>query len=480
MSKYDYQLLVIGAGSAGLVVASGAAGLGAKVGLIENEKMGGDCLNYGCVPSKSFLKSAHVANSISSSGELGLEDVKTKIEIEKIMKRVDLVIKSIAPHDSKDRYESLGVEVLEGFGKFVDNHTIAIGERKITAKSIVIATGSEPSVPPIPGLQESLFYTNKTIFQMKKTPKEMIVLGAGPIGLELGQGFAHLGVNVTVVDMATTIFAKDDLEVASLMLQRMLQDGMHMELGVNIKAVRKIGDALSTKVEVDIEDGNGIRTIKGDALLVALGRIPKTRNLNLSEIGVSVTKRGHIVTDSYLRTTISNIYACGDVTGPFAFTHMAGYQAGVVIRNILFPFKKKVSYKAVPWVTYTKPEVAHIGYTEQELQKQNISYKKYILPLESNDRAKAENDREGFLKLMVDKKGRLIGATMVGEKAGEQIGLANMAIVNHMKIRSFISMIFPYPTELEIYKSVAFIALKESFKPWQKTLIKKIFLSESR
>lgn len=478
--KYDYQLIVIGAGSGGLVVASGAAGLGAKVALIEGDKMGGDCLNSGCVPSKSFLRSAHIADAIKRSGDFGLKAQASETDIEKVMTRVNSVIKAIEPHDSKERYEGLGVEVIQGYGSFVDDHTVRVGERTLTAKSIVISTGSEPSVPPIPGLREVPYHTNKSIFTIKKMPKELIVLGAGPIGLELGQGFAHLGSKVTIIDMATSLFTKDDSEVGPLMLQRMASDGIIMALGAAIKAVRNVGDEESPQIEVDIEEGDKIRTITGDALLVALGRKPNTANLNLDQIGVKVTDRGHVVTDSYLRTTLSNIYACGDVTGPFAFTHMAGYQAGIVIRNAIFPFKAKVSYRAVPWVTYTKPEVAHVGYTEQELEKKSVKYKTYLLPLSGNDRAKAENDMEGFLKLMTDGKGRLIGATMVGEKAGEQIGLANMAIVKKMKISSFMSMTFPYPTELEIYKTAALSALKDSFKPWQKDLVKKLFLSESR
>lgn len=478
--KYDYQLIVIGAGSGGLVVASGAAGLGAKVALIEGDKMGGDCLNSGCVPSKTFLRSAHVADTINRCNELSLEAEVSQIDMVKIMNRVNVVINEIAPHDSKERYEKLGVDVIEGYGTFVDSHKVKVGDRTLTAKNIVISTGTEPSVPPIPGLKEAPYYTNKTIFQLKKMPKHLIVFGAGPIGLELGQGFAHLGAKVTLIDRSSDIFSKDDLEVGNLMLQRLQLDGMVIELEAGIKEVRNKGDEQSPQIEVDFEVDGKMKTISGDALLVALGRKPNTENLNLDKIGVKLTDKGHVVTDSYLRTTVSHIYACGDVTGPYAFTHMAGYQASVVVRNAIFPFRQKVSYRAVPWVTYTKPEVAHVGYTEPELQKKAIVYKTYLLPLNANDRAKAENDREGFLKLIIDKKGKVIGATMVGEKAGEQIGLANMAVVKKMKMSSFRSMIFPYPTELEIYKTAAMMELKEGFKPWQKKLVKILFLSESR
>jgi len=478
--KYDYQIIVIGAGSGGLVVASGAAAIGAKVALVEGDKMGGDCLNTGCVPSKTFLRSAHVSDMIKHSSEFGLKAEVSQTNIEQVMNRVHSVIKAIEPHDSQERYEGLGVDVFKGYGVFEDAHTVKVGDRILTGKNIVISTGSEPSVPPIPGLKEVHYYTNRTIFNIEKMPRELIVLGAGPIGLELGQGFAHLGAKVTVIDRSAELFSKDDPEVGPLMLQRMKSDGMIMELGVAVKAVRNIGNAASPQIEIDIEADGKKKTITGDVLLVALGRKPNTADLNLDKAGVKITDRGHVVTDSYLRSTVPNIYACGDVTGPYAFTHMAGYQAGIVIRNAIFPLKQKVSYKGVTWVTYTKPEVAHVGYTEKELQKESIAYKKYLLPLSGNDRAKAENDMDGFLKLMTDKKGRIIGATMIGEKAGEQIGLANMALVKQMKISSFRSMIFPYPTELEIYKMASLEALKESFKPWQKNLVKSFFLSQSR
>lgn len=470
--KYDYHIAVIGAGSGGLVVASGAAGLGAKVALIEGEKMGGDCLNYGCVPSKTFLRSAHVAALIHKSKTFGIEVDPPLVKMNQVMERVHSVIKSIEPHDSKERFEGLGVHVIEGFGKIQDSHTLSIGDKTITAKNIVISTGSNSFIPPIKGLSNVPYYTNKTIFDIKKSPKHLIVLGAGPIGSELGQGFSHLGSKVTIIDMAESLFTKDDPEVGPVMLQQFKQDDIAMELGASIIAVRYIKDV----IHVDIRRNDIVTTIKGDTLLVALGRKPNTHNLNLDKVGVKTDKRGFIQTNDKLQTLVSNIYACGDVTGPYAFTHMAGYQASIVVQNTIFPVKRKTNYNNVPWVTYTYPEVAHVGLTEPNAIKRQIPYKKYFLPLIDNDRAKTEKDDIGFLKILTSPKGTVIGATMVGEKAGEQIGLANLAIIKKHKITAFASMIFPYPTELEIYQRAGLTALKENFKPWQQNLVKRIFL----
>ena len=259
------------------------------------------------------------------------------------------------------------------------------------------------------------------------------------------------------------------------MLHRFLDDGICMELGAGIIEIRENTDK---EIEVDIEKDGKLKTIRGDKLLVALGRKPNTRDMGLEKTGVKLSESGHIITNQKLQTSLPNIYACGDATGPFAFTHMAGYQASIVIQNAIFPIKKKVDYSSVPWVTYTKPEVAHVGFTEPQLIQKAKGYKKYMLPLAENDRAKTESDTQGFLKILTDMKGVVIGATIVGEKAGEMIGLANMAVARNMKITEFLSMTFPYPTELEIYRDLALEALKEGFKPWQKNLVKRLFLRD--
>lgn len=470
--KYDYHVIVIGAGSAGLVVASGAATLGAKVALIESEKMGGDCLNVGCIPSKAFLKCAHLAKDVSESQKFGIDSIIKEIDLEDIMKRVKSIIAEIEPHDSRERFEGLGVKVIAGCGVLLDDHRVKVGDSIITSKSIVIATGSEPIVPKIKGLEDVSYLTNKNIFNLKKLPKHLIILGGGPIGLELGQGFRHLGSEVTIIDMSDKLFQKDDEEVGPIMEKVFLRDGVILELKAKIIEVKKQNENIIVVIEQDGEK----REITGDNLLVSLGRKPATEGLGLEKVKVELNERGLVVVNKKLQTSIKNIYACGDCTGPYQFTHMAGYQAGIVVRNIIFHLGSKVDYSAVPWTTYTKPEVAHVGYTEPMAKKLGLFKEAIIVPLSEMDRAKTENDRIGFLKLVLGKKGKIIGATLVGEKAGESIPLATLAIKKKLKATVYLGMIFSYPTEAEIFSSASLKILKKSFKAWQNKVVKLIFL----
>jgi pyruvate/2-oxoglutarate dehydrogenase complex dihydrolipoamide dehydrogenase (E3) component len=470
--KYDYHTIVIGAGSAGLVVASGSAGLGAKVALIEEDKMGGDCLNTGCVPSKSFLKCAHLAKDIQNSEQFGIHSHIDSVDLQKVMDRVQSVIKDIEPHDSKERYEKLGVDVFSGKGQILDRHTVCIGEKKLTGKNIVIASGSQPNIPNIKGLKSVPYLTNRNVFKLKKLPSHLIVLGAGPIGLELGQGFAHLGSKVTIIDQAARLFPKDDFEVAPLMEEQLQKDGINLILGASIKEIKKDNE----DIVVVIEHQSLTREISGDNVLVSLGRIPSSSGFGLENVGIKTDSRGFVLTDKKLRTNIKNIYACGDITGPYQFTHMAGYQASIVVRNTILKLGAKVNYSTVPWTTYTKPEVSHVGYTEPWAKSLGIFKESIIVDLNDNDRAKSENDIHGFLKLIVGNKGRLIGATLVGEKAGDIIPLATLAIKQKLKPTAFLGLIFSYPTQAEIFASASLKKAKESFKDWQKAVIKKFFL----
>lgn len=470
--KYDYHAAVIGAGAGGLVVAAGCAGFGAKIALIESREMGGDCLNAGCVPSKAFLKGAHLAGQIKNSGIYGLKAGFDGVDLEKAMRRVASVIAEVAPRDSEERFKGLGVDVYRSGGRLLDAHTIVAGEKTITAKYIVIATGSEPLVPAVPGLESVGYYTNRDIFTLKELPKKLLVLGAGPIGLELGQAFRHLGSEVEVLDRAVGLFGKDDPEVGPLMLDVMKKEGMVFHDGAKILGVEKAGGDIKIKFERD----GAPRETQGDVLLVALGRKPVTEGLGLAEAGIELDKRGYIRTDSRLRTSVANIYACGDCTGPFLFTHAAGYQAGLIIRNIIFRLPAKADYSNMAWTTYTRPAVAHVGLTETEAVKQGLYRDKVLIPLAENDRAMAEEDRAGFLKFVIGPGGRLIGATLVSEKAGEMIGAASLAVTNKMKASAFASVIFSYPTEAEIFKTASYAYMKKGFKPWMKDLVKGVLL----
>jgi pyruvate/2-oxoglutarate dehydrogenase complex dihydrolipoamide dehydrogenase (E3) component len=470
--KYNYHIIIIGGGSAGLVAASGGASMGAKVALIEEDKMGGDCLNAGCVPSKAFLRPAHLAAEIKNSRGLGLSASLKDVNISAVMKRVNNVIETIAPHDSVERFTSLGVDVIKGKGIFVDNHTVRIHDRIITGDNIIIATGSGPAVPFITGLDKVPFYTNKNIFKIKKLPKKLIILGGGPIGLELGQGFRHLGSEVEIIDIAEKLFIRDDQEVAPLMEKVFTEEGISLRLSSKIKEIKKTG----SRISVVIEREGKTETVSGTDLLVSLGRVPATDGMGLENAGIKTDEKGFISVNKYLQTNIKNIYACGDAAGPYQFTHMAGYQAGVVLRNIIFPLKKSsVDYTTVPWTTYTKPEVAHVGYTEQIARQTGEFKDKIIIDLKDMDRAQAENDTAGFLKLVLGRKNRIIGATMVGNKAGEIIPIASIAIRNRMKATGFMSQIFSYPTEAEIFKFAGYAFARKSFKPWMKILVQKLF-----
>lgn len=471
--KFDYHIIIIGAGSGGLVAASGGASLGARVALVEADRMGGDCLNAGCVPSKSFLRTAHLAADITESGVLGLAASLGPVDAAAVMERVGGVIRTIAPHDSVERFTAKGVDVIQGRGSVIDRHTVRAGDRVITGKYLVIATGSEPAVPPIPGLNGVPYLTNKNIFSLTRLPEKLIVLGGGPIGLELGQGFRHLGSAVEIIDVAPRLFPRDDPEVAPLMESILRDEGVTMTLGASIKEIRKNGNDIS----VIVEKAGAALEIIGDHLLVSLGRKPVTAGMGLDNAGVTLDQRGYVAVDRYLRSSVKNIFACGDVAGPYQFTHMAGYQAGVVLRNIIFPLKKSaVDYSAVPWTTYTRPEVAHAGYTEQMAREAGLFAEFIMIDLKEIDRAQAENDTRGFLKVVLGKKGRIIGATLVGNRAGEIMPLASMAIRGRMKATAFMSQIFSYPIEAEIFKFASLDYARRSLKPWMTGIVKRVLL----
>ncbi len=464
MKQEIYDITILGAGSAGLVVASAASGMGARVLLIENRKMGGDCLNYGCVPSKTFLRSAHLAGELKRANLYGINDISYNVDIKAVMNRVKSVVDKIAVHDSIERFTGLGVNVIIGTPKIISKNRIEVDNEVFETKKIVIATGSTAALPPIEGLNDVNYYTNETIFDIDYLPKRFIVLGGGPIGLELGQGFQMLGSDVTVIDRGKNLFGKDEKEVSSIMEKVFIDDGMKLELDSKIVKVQKNSN---NEIEVIIDQNNVEKIIIGDALLVSLGRVPNTANLGLENIGVKLNDRNFIEVDSHLRTNIKDVYACGDVKGGYMFTHSAGYEAGVVVRNALVANMFKVNYENIVWTTYTVPQVAHVGaYAE--------NHKSYIMDLSRNDRAQADNDVLGFIKVVLDDDGYVIGATIVGNKADEILSTYALMVTKKIKLSEILNVIYPYPTIGELTKTIATLQFKENAKEWQKNLLKNI------
>ncbi len=446
MSDLKADLLVIGAGSGGLSVAAGAVQMGASVILLEGHKMGGDCLNYGCVPSKALIASGKAAYAQSHASPYGVADAKPKVDYAAAKDHVADVIATIEPHDSVERFEGLGVKVIEEFGEFISPTEVRAGDHTITARRIVIATGSSPLVPPIPGLDTVPYQTNETLFDLREQPKHLLIIGGGPIGMEMAQAHIRLGSKVTVIEGAKAL-GKDDPELAKIVLDQLTAEGVEIAENAMVSAVRGKAGA----IEVEAEDG---RVFKGSHLLLAVGRKANTDRLNLEAAGIETTRTG-IKVDAALKTTNSKVYAIGDVAGGLQFTHVAGYHAGVIIRSALFGLPAKASHSHIPWATYTDPELAQVGLTEAQAKDAHGDALEVIrFPYSSNDRAIAERKTDGLIKLMIV-KGRPVGASIVGAQAGELIGLWALALANKMKMKQIAAMVAPYPTLGEINKRAA-------------------------
>ena len=445
------DIAVIGGGSGGLSVAAGAAQMGAKVVLVEKGKMGGDCLNTGCVPSKALLAAAHSAQVVREGGRFGVNGHAPEVDFQKVHDHVHGVIASIAPHDSVERFEGLGVQVIQAAARFTGPRTLEAGGQTIRARRIVIATGSSPAAPPIEGLAEVPYLTNETIFELTERPDHLIVLGGGPIGLEMAQAHRRLGAEVTVVE-AFSILSKDDPEAVEVVRRRLLAEGLTIHEGIRITSIAGEGNG----VAVVIEHPNGqSETIFGSHLLVAAGRKANVEGLGLEEAGIAYSPKG-IEVDERLRTSNKRVFAIGDVAGGYQFTHMAGYHAGIVIRNALFKLPAKVKYHAVPWVTYSDPELAQVGLSEAAARdKYGSGIQAVTWPFADNDRARAERATEGFIKVVIGAKGQVLGATIVGAHAGELILTWVLAIERGLKIGAMAGVIAPYPTLGEVSKRVA-------------------------
>lgn len=449
--KEKVDICIIGAGSGGLSVAAGAAQLGLNTVLIERAEMGGDCLNTGCVPSKALLAAAKRAQMHRKDDIKGIKAHDPEIDFSAVKDHVFDTIKTIEPNDSPERFRSLGVNVILEEGRFTSPDTVQAGEHIIKARYFVIATGSRAVVPPIPGLDKDKAFTNETIFGLREKPDHLLIIGGGPIGIEMAQAHRRLGCKVSVFDMAS-ILPRDDQDNADIIRQTLQKEGVELHEHISIKEVKHKGENVSLVIEKDGET----EEIKGSHLLVAAGRKPNTDGLDLDKAGVETNKKG-IVVDDHLRATNKRIFAIGDIAGGPQFTHVAGYHAGIIIRQICFKmFWAKVDYKALPWVTYTDPELAQVGLTEKDVrEKHGDDIKVAEWEFDENDRAIAERITKGQIRVVTDKKGLILGASIVGPSAGELIGLWALAITNGMKIGAVTGMIAPYPTLGEISKRAA-------------------------
>ena len=450
MVKVD--LCVIGAGAGGLSIAAGASQMGASVILFEAGRMGGDCLNYGCVPSKALLAAGKSLARQRGDSRYGIVSEPGQVDFEAVKAHVQGVIDAIAPMDSVERFESLGVRVIQAPARFVGPRVVEGGDVSVTARRIIVATGSTPMVPPVSGLTDGPYLTNETIFDVETLPEHLVIMGGGPIGIELAQAFRNLGSIVTVVEMAG-IMAKDDPELVDLLRQRLAGDGIEILEGTQVKQVAYPGGGGVT-VTVGAPDDAGSREITGSHLLVAAGRRAAMAGLDLEAADVAATSKG-ITVDAGLRTSNRRVYAVGDVAGPYQFTHMAGYHAGIVIRSALFRMPAKVDYRAVPWVTYTDPELASVGLGEAEARARHGEVQILRWPFAENDRAQAERDTKGMVKVIVTPKGRILGATILGGHAGELIQIWCLAIQQKLKIGAVAGVILPYPTLGEASKRAA-------------------------
>ena len=452
MASYDYDIGIIGGGAAGLTVASGAAQLGAKTLLIEKAPaLGGDCLHYGCVPSKTLIRSAHVYHDMKHADRFGLPKVALPpVDFSRIAKRIQDVIAVIQKHDSEERFCKLGAKVAFGSVFFKNDRTVDLDGRSITAKNWVIATGSSAAVPPIPGLKEIGYITNREIFSLDRLPGSMIVLGAGPIGIEMAQAFNRLGSSVTVVDMAGQILTKEDADMADAVQAVMEAEGVKFYLGAAVERASATGEKKS--VTLRLGDGASI-TLAAEAVLVAMGRAVNVKDLWLDAAGVAFDRTG-ITVDARLRTSQKHIFAAGDVSGGFQFTHAAGYEGGIVVSNAVFHLPRKVNYTWLPWCTYTDPELARIGRNERAATDAGIDYSVWTEAFQDNDRGLAEGQTEGRIKLILDKKEKPLGVQILGPRAGDLIAEWVAALNGGVKLSTIASAIHPYPTLGEISKRV--------------------------
>ncbi len=452
--KFDVNIVVIGAGSAGLVSSYIAAAVKAKVILIEKHLMGGDCLNTGCVPSKALIRSAKILAQAKRAKEFGFKSIDVEFDFAEVMQRVQRVIQTIEPHDSMERYTALGVECIQGEARITSPYSVEVNGRTITTANIIIATGARPFVPPIPGIEDMDYLTSDNVWQLKTLPSRLVVLGGGPIGSELSQCFARFGSKVTQLEMLPRILIREDEEVSELVSKQFANDGVDVLTSHKALAFKKAGDK---KIIVCEHDGKEVE-IEFDSLLVAVGRKANIEGFGLEELGIDISKQGTVQTNEYLQTLYPNIYACGDVAGPYQFTHTAAHQAWYAAVNALFgKFKKfKADYSVIPWATFTEPEVARVGLNEIEAKEKGIKYEVTHYGIDDLDRAIADEEAQGFVKVLtVPGKDKILGATIVGDHAGELITEYISAMKHNFGMNKILSTIHIYPTLSEANKFAA-------------------------
>lgn len=459
-----YNVVVIGAGTAGLVTAAGTAGLGGRVALVERDRMGGDCLNTGCVPSKALISATRLLQRIRRAEEWGLAPQKAGFEFEKVFARMRERRTTIAPHDSEERFESLGVDVFRGEAKFVSPHAVTVGERRLESRVFVIAAGSRAAVPPVPGLDQVPFFTNENIFDgLERKPDRIVVLGGGPIGCELGQVFARLGVKTTIVQRAPQLLEKEDADAAGFVRRRLESDGVRVQVGTEAKMVARHDSTLRVWLE---SDGGEREPLDCDTILVAAGRAPNTEGMELARAGVAFNEKG-IPVNAYLQTSQPHIYAIGDIAGPYQFTHVADAHARTAVRNILTPWlRAKFDASVIPWCTYTDPELARVGLTEEEARREGIACDVWTEPLEGVDRAVLEREAEGFAKVLTRKgSDHILGATIVAERAGDLLHEFVLAMKAGIGLKTISGTIHAYPTFAEIARKLADSQQKSRLTP---------------